>query len=209
MTTAQEALGRMMAGNRRFTSGRGGQGMAVDREGLRELAAGQQPMAAVLACADSRVPVELIFDQRPGELFVIRVAGNIAASTQLGSLEFAVQQLGTQLVMVLGHTGCGAVQAALDDLRQDAGDLPPNLRAVVDQVRPSLEGLLGTELQRDPDALAREAVRAHVLAVVAGLPAESELLGRELASGRLGIVGAEYALETGAVDVFHGLPAGG
>jgi carbonic anhydrase len=152
------------------------------------------------------VPVEIVFDQGLGDLFVIRVAGNIVAPSQVGSVEFAAERFGTRLVVVLGHTRCGAIEATLDDL-QHATELPSaNLSSIVDRIRPSLEGLLATELRHDWDALTRHAVRAHVRVSADYLRHGSKLLEQLIERDELMVIGAEYSLETGVVDFFDGLP---
>jgi len=172
-----------------------------------ELLASQWPFAVVLGCSDSRVPVEMIFDHGLGDLFVIRVAGNICAPSQVGSVEFAAERYGTRLVVVLGHTRCGAVQATLDELQRPTESQSRNLRSIVDRIRPSVEGLLETELTRDKDALALRAIRANVRVAANHLRHGSDVLEQLIQKDGLLIVGAEYALETGDVDFFDGLPA--
>src|SRR3954468_6328369 len=135
-------------------------GTGVSRPTRRaELVSGQEPCAIVLGCSDSRVPAEIVFDQGLGDLFVIRVAGNIVAPSQVGSVEFAAERFGTRLVVVLGHSQCGAIVATVDELTRTTGNPSKNLRSIVDRVRPSVEVLLGTELRHDRDALIRNAVR--------------------------------------------------
>jgi carbonic anhydrase len=202
-----EALERLREGNRRFVQGVRSLGALTSETRRSDLLAGQQPFAVVLGCSDSRVPVEIIFDAGLGDLFVIRVAGNIVAPHQIGSVEFAAEKFGTRLVVVLGHTHCGAVQATLKELRQPTESLSRNLRSIVDRIRPSVEGLVTTELGGDPDVLAREAVRANVRASADNLRRGSQVLDRLAVSDGLLIVSAEYSLETGAVDFFDGVPA--
>jgi carbonic anhydrase len=169
-----------------------------------ELAAGQEPFAIILGCSDSRVPAEIVFDQGLGDLFVIRVAGNIVASSQVGSVEFAAEQFGTPLVVVLGHSRCGAIQATLDELRRPKENQSRNLRSIVDRIRPSVEPLLATGLRNDPEALVRQAVRANVLASANHLRHGSEVLEQLIEREGLLVAGAEYSLETGLVDFFDG-----
>jgi carbonic anhydrase len=176
-----------------------------------DLLAGQQPFAIILGCSDSRVPAELVFDQGFGDLFVIRVAGNIVAPSLVGSVEFAAIKFDTRLVVVLGHSQCGAVLATLDELRAPSARQSRNLRSIVNRVRPSVEPLLATELRHDPEALVRAAVRANVRVSVDHLRHGSEILEDLVAREGLRIVGAEYSLETGLVE-FHddaGEEAGG
>jgi carbonic anhydrase len=207
MLTAYEALQRLREGNDRFVAGVGRRGSVADRARLRELAAGQQPFAVVLGCSDSRVPAEIVFDQGLGDLFVIRVAGNIVAPSQVGSIEFAAARFGTRLVVVLGHTQCGAVLATLEELRRPAARQSPNLRCIVDRVRPAVEPLLATELRDDPEALVRCAVRANIRAAAEHLRHSSAIVRRLIETEGVVVVGAEYALETGIVDFFDGVPA--
>lgn len=206
MISAREALERLRDGNRRFVSGVRGSDTLTSQARRSELVAGQEPFAVVLGCSDSRVPAELVFDQGLGDLFVIRVAGNIVASSQVGSVEFAAERFGTPLVVVLGHSQCGVVLATIEELMRPTENQSRNLRSIVDRVRPSLETLLATELGHDPDALVRHAVRANIRVSADHLRYGSEVLEHRIRSGRLLIVGAEYSLETGVVDFFDGVP---
>jgi len=207
MITARQALERLREGNRRFVAGVRSLETLTSQTRRSEFVAGQKPFAVILGCSDSRVPVELVFDQGLGDLFVIRVAGNIVAASQIGSVEFAAAQFGTPLVVVLGHTRCGAVQATLDELRRPSENQTRNLRSIVDRIRPAVEGLLETELSHDREALARQAVRANVRVSANFLRHGSPILEELIEGGRLLVVGAEYALETGQVEFFDGLPA--
>jgi len=209
MTTARDALERLREGNRRFAAGVRSLDTLTSQTRRSEFLAGQKPFAVILGCSDSRVPVELIFDQGLGDLFVIRVAGNIVAASQIGSVEFAAAQFATPLVVVLGHTRCGAVQATLDELRRPSENQSRNLRSIVDRIRPAVEGLLATELSHDGEALARQAVRANVRVSANFLRHGSPILEELIEGDRLLVVGAEYALETGRVEFFDGLPASG
>jgi carbonic anhydrase len=203
---AREALERLREGNRRFVSGAPSLDTAATHVRRMEFVAGQEPFAVILGCSDSRVPVEIVFDQGLGDLFVIRVAGNIVAPSQIGSVEFAAERFGTRLVVVLGHTNCGAIQATLDDLQQPNDAQSLNLGSIVQRIRPAVEGLLATELRRDHEALAREAVRANVRVSADYLRHGSEVLERLIRNDGLHVVGAEYSLETGVVDFFDGVP---
>ena len=205
---ALEALGRLREGNRRFASGTGSVDGLPSRTRRAELLTGQQPFAIVLGCSDSRVPAELVFDQGLGDLFVIRVAGNIVAPSQIGSVEFAAERFGTRLVVVLGHSQCGAVLATLEELRRPNEGQSRNLRSIVDRIRPSVEGLLATPLVKDLDTLVREAVRANVRASANQLRHGSEVLERLIDHDGLLVVGAEYSLESGMVDIFDGVGEG-
>jgi len=206
MISASQALERLRDGNRRFVSGDRSRDGPTSRARRSEVATSQEPFAIVLGCSDSRVPAEIVFDQGLGDLFVIRVAGNIVASSQVGSVEFAAERFGTPLVVVLGHSQCGAVLATLEQLTRPREDQSRNLRSIVDRVRPSVEPLLATELRHDPEALVRQAVRANVRVSASHLRHGSELLEQLIQRRGLLVVGAEYALETGVVEFFDGVP---
>jgi carbonic anhydrase len=205
MISALEALERLREGNRRFVSGVRSIDSLISQTQRSELVAGQEPFAVIIGCSDSRVPVEIVFDQGLGDLFVIRIAGNIVAPSQVGSVEFAAERFGTRLVVVLGHTRCGAVQATLEELHRPTKNQSRNLRSIVDHIRPSVEGLLVTELRHDREALARHAVRANIRASANHLRHGSEILEQLIQREELLVVSAEYSLETGAVDFFDGL----
>jgi len=200
-TSAQEAIQRLRDGNRRFVSGIGS-----DTSGTRrfEFTQDQKPFAIVLGCSDSRVPAEIVFDQGLGDLFVIRVAGNIVAPSGVGSVEFAASRFGTRLVVVLGHSQCGAVQATLEELQRPVENQSRNLRSIVDRIRPSAEVLLRTELRHDRAELMRQAVRANISASVNHLRHGSEILEQLIRDDGLLVVGAEYSVETGVVEFFNG-----
>ena len=202
---AADALRRLREGNLRFASGTSALQDALSHGRRAELAERQEPFAIILGCSDSRVPAEIVFDQGLGDLFVIRVAGNIVAPSQVGSIEFAASRFGTELVVVLGHSRCGAIAATLEELRAPTERQSRNLRAIVDRVRPSVESLLATELRHDPDALARAAVRANIRASADHLRHGSEVLEELIRAGRLLVVGAEYSLESGRVEFFDGV----
>jgi carbonic anhydrase len=206
MRQALEILERLRAGNARFASGIRSSAALTSPARRNGLVADQNPFAIVLGCSDSRVPAEIVFDQGLGDLFVIRVAGNIVAPSQIGSVEFAAEWYGTRLVVVLGHSRCGAVLATLEELLQRSRHPSRNLRAIVDRVRPSVEPLMMTELRNNPEELTRQAVRANIRASANQLRHGSEVLERLIQEQRLLIVGAEYSLETGIVDFFDGLP---
>lgn len=209
MISAQEALERLREGNGRFVSGVPSDDTLSNQTRRSKLAAGQEPFAIILGCSDSRVPAEIVFDQGLGDLFVIRVAGNIVAPSQIGSVEFAAERFGTRLVVVLGHSQCGAVRATLEALQQPTDNQSRNLRSIVDRVRPSVEALLSTELRHDPEALVRHAVRAHVRISASQLRHGSEVLEQFIQRDGLLVLGAEYSLETGVVDFFDGVPKAG
>ena len=206
MISGHEALARLREGNRRFVSGMDDPDATPNQARRLALARGQQPFAIVLGCSDSRVPAELVFGQGFGDLFVIRVAGNIVAPSQVGSVEFAAARFGTRLAVVVGHTQCGAIAATIEELRQPASHQSPNLRSIVDRIRPAVEPLLATRVGQQPDALLAHAGRANVRAAADHLRHGSELLERLVERDGLLIVGAEYCLETGVVDFFDGVP---
>lgn len=206
MLSATEALDRLRAGNGRFVAGVRSVETLMSQTRRDELVAGQQPFAVILGCSDSRVPVEIVFDQGLGALFVIRVAGNIVASSQVGSVEFAAARFGTRLVVVLGHTHCGAVQATLDELKRPTESQSRNLRSIVDRIRPGVEGLLEGEWRSDPESLVRRAVRANVRVAANQLRHGSAVLEQLIQEEGLAVVGAEYSLETGIVEFFDGVP---
>ena len=206
MISARDALERLREGNRRFMSGVRRSDMLATQTRRSELAAGQEPFAIILGCSDSRVPAEIVFDQGLGDLFVIRVAGNIVASSQIGSVEFAAERFSTPLVVVLGHSRCGAVLATLEELMRPRENQSRNLRSIVDRIRPSVEVLLATELRHDSDALVRHAVRSNVRVSANQLRHGSEVLEQLIQREGLLVVGAEYSLETGVVDFFDGVP---
>lgn len=208
MQRALDALARLREGNTRFLSGPPGRDALADRHRLRALSAGQDPFAIILGCADSRVPAEIVFDQGLGDLFVIRVAGNIVAPSLVGSVEFSATRYGTPLVVVLGHSNCGAVLATIEELQRPSSDQSRNLRSIVDRIRPSVEGLIHSGLQHDPERLIREAVRVNIRASASQLRHGSEVLEQLIGEDRLMVVGAEYSLETGVVDFFDGIPPG-
>jgi carbonic anhydrase len=187
---ANEALARLREGNRRFVESHQGPPARPSTS--------QEPFAIVLGCSDARVPAELVFGQGFGDLFVIRVAGNIVAPSQVGSVEFAAELFGIRLAVVLGHTQCGAVTATLQALRQPQSLVSPNLRAIVDRIRPAVEPLLAAPTRSETELLAA-AVRANVRASVQQLRHGSMLLERRTERDGFLIVGAEYCLETGAV----------
>jgi carbonic anhydrase len=206
MISAIEALARLQEGNRRFAANQAkGRSLSTSAPAAA-LITGQEPFAIILGCSDSRVPAELVFDQGFGDLFVIRVAGNIVAPSQVGSVEFAASQFSTRLVVVLGHSQCGAVGAALDELQGSATAQSRNLRSIVDRVRPALETLVEMPGAQNRETLLEEGVRANVRASADQLRHGSELLENLIRSDGLVVIGAVYSLESGAVDFFDGVP---
>jgi len=206
MISAREGLERLREGNRRFVSGVRSGDIVANHTRRNEVAGGQEPFAIILGCSDSRVPAEIVFDQGLGDLFVIRVAGNIVASSQIGSVEFAAERFATPLVVVLGHSQCGAVVATLEELMRPREKQSRNLRSIVDRIRPSVEALLATELRHEPEALVRHAVRSNVRVSTNQLRHGSEVLEQLIEREGLLVVGAEYSLEIGVVDFFDGVP---
>ncbi|HET9424001.1 MAG TPA: carbonic anhydrase [Gemmatimonadaceae bacterium] len=201
MIPPREALDRLREGNTRFVANvRDSDPFIHTRRA--ELATGQQPFAIILGCSDSRVPAEIVFDQGLGDLFVIRVAGNIVAPSQVGSVEFAAARFDTRLVVVLGHSQCGAIGATLEEL-ENPQNKSRNLQSIVDRVRPAIAGLLATDLRHNREALVKEAVRANIRASVDHLRHGSAILEQLAEDNGLLIVGAEYSLETGVVEFFE------
>ncbi len=203
MITATQALEKLVDGNRRFVKGEIDADSQARRAHQPGQSGGQAPFAIILACSDSRVPVEMVFDAGFGDLFVIRVAGNIVAPSQVGSIEFAAEKFGCPLVIVLGHTHCGAVAAALDELTLKESHRSPNLRSIVDRVRPAVEPVLKAHGGRASEAALRESVRSNVRASVERLSHGSLILEKLIEAGELTVVGAEYSIETGEVEFFR------
>lgn len=205
MIPASAALDRLREGNQRFVAERRAGGAGTGPARRRELLESQEPFAIVLGCSDSRVPAEIVFDQGLGDLFVIRVAGNVIAPSLVGSVEFAAERFGTRLVVVLGHSRCGAVLATLEELERPSEHRSVNLQAIVDRVRPAVQPLLEGE-RPPPDALVARAVRANIRASANHLRHGSRILEQLIAQDGLLVVGAEYSLESGVVDFFDGVP---
>lgn len=200
MITAAEALQSLVLGNHRFMNGEGGRDLDFEHARRRELVDGQAPFAIILGCSDSRCPLELIFDQGLGDLFVIRVAGNVVSPAQIGSIEFAASKFGTPLVIVVGHTQCGAVAATVDHV-VSGGEVPtPHLGFIVDSIRPAVEAVRKEHPAMENAALVSAATRQNVRHTVRALKNGSDLLNSRLEAGLLTIVGAEYSLETGHVE---------
>lgn len=202
MISANDALLRLKEGNLRFRAGES-QHIEVDALIHPQLASDQAPFAIILGCSDSRVPAEIVFGQGVGDLFVIRVAGNIVAPSQIGSIEFAAEKFGTRLVVVLGHSMCGAVEATLEQLTQPTESRSPNLYAIVDRIRPAIEPLINSANSDDPVDLMQRAVRSNIEASVENLRHGSSILESLITQGKLLIVGAEYCLDSGVVDFFE------
>jgi carbonic anhydrase len=207
MVAAREALDRLREGNDRFAAGLRSVDALMSHTRRDALMEGQRPFAVILGCSDSRVPVETVFDQGLGDLFVIRVAGNIVAPSQVGSVEFAAERFETRLVVVLGHTRCGAIEATLEELQRPTESQSKNLRSIVDRIRPAVQHLVPARPGGDPAALTNRAVRANVSMSAKQLRHGSDVLEQLTRSDGLLVVGAEYSLETGVVDFFDGVPA--
>ena len=206
MIPAAEALQRLREGNARFASGDRCRETFLGHTERDKHVDGQNPFAVILGCSDSRVPVEMVFDQGLGDLFVIRVAGNIVAPSQIGSIEFAAEQFGTQLVVVMGHSQCGAVQATIEQLLRPSNMQSPNLRSIVDRIRPAVEGLLADQPAHDDESLAHHAIQANVRASVENLRHGSEIIEGLIQNEGLLVVGAEYSLESGTVEFLDEIP---
>jgi carbonic anhydrase len=204
--TGPEALQRLLEGNRRFVDGTSIVDAQARLSRRAALVSGQQPFAIILGCSDSRVPAEIVFDQGLGDLFVIRVAGNIVAPSQIGSVEFAADQFEIRLVVVLGHSRCGAIKVTLSEIRSPNPAHSRNVRSIVDRIRPSVKGLILSGAATETDDIVEQAVRANVRVAAHQLRHGSEVIERLVENEGLLVVGAEYSLETGLVDVFDGLP---
>lgn len=201
MPAPEEALRRLVDGNRRF---RKGNGTNSAHGWSHELAQGRQsPFAVVLGCSDSRTPVEILFDQGFGELFVVRIAGNIVAPSVVGSIEFAASEFGTRLVVVMGHTQCGAIGATVRALETGSGPASNNIRDITDRIAPHIQGMIGPH---NPPAVVHQAMRANVRNSAEHLRRGSRVLEELVMAGRVLVVGAEYELETGYVRFFDGVP---
>jgi len=199
---SKEALNKLIQGNKAYVSS--------DKDGMNnnftphETILEQNPFAIILGCSDSRVPAEIVFRQGLGDLFVIRIAGNIVAPSQIGSIEFACQQFGTPLVVVLGHTHCGAIRATVESLINDSDDFSPNLASIVDLVTPAVLPLVdGKEDIQADEHLCHTAMQANVEQSVNTLKTASRTIRRLIKSGDLEIVGAEYSIETGEVTFYQ------
>ena len=205
MLSASDALKRLQEGNKRFVSGVRSIDTLVKQVHRKDFFDVQAPFAIILGCSDSRVPAEIVFDQGLGDLFVIRVAGNVVAPSQIGSVEFAAELFGTRLVVVLGHSMCGAVKATLDDLEHPSDTRSTNVLSIVNRIRPGVEPLFRTELRKNPEQLLDACIHANIMASVNHLRHGSQELEQMIQKGGLTIVGAEYSLKTGEVEFFEGV----
>jgi len=200
---ADKALQTLIEGNQRYIAGTSDDAKLTITTRRQSINAGQSPFAVILGCSDSRVPVELVFNQGLGDLFVIRVAGNIAAPSQIGSVEYACQHLGTRLVVVLGHSHCGAINATVDSLLGELDELSPNIASIVDHVSPAVHPVVMHKQYTDKDELINQAMRANVEQSVSGLQMRSPILRDMVNKNKIKIIGAEYSIETGVVDFYR------
>lgn len=198
--SAVTALQKLRDGNARFAAHARGTGTLLTAARRAKLTAAQEPFAIVLGCSDSRVPVEIVFNQGPGDLFVIRVAGNIVAPSLVGSVEFAADRFGTRLVVVMGHSSCGAIAATIEELHRPTTNQSPNQRAIVERIRPGVEALVTSKEAEGALAVEHAAMTANVLASVDQLRHGSALIEGLIRSDGLLVVGAWYSLETGKVE---------
>lgn len=206
MISAQEALQRLREGNQRYVEETRSSDTLTGHVRRRAVAEIQEPFAVILGCSDSRVPAEIIFDQGLGDLFVIRVAGNIVAPSQIGSVEFAAERFGLRLVVVLGHSSCGAITATLEELSRGSKEQSRHMRSIVDRIRPSVQAFLGTSIAKDKEALIHHSVRQNIRMSANHLRHGSDVLEHLIEKNGLVVVGAEYNLGTGIVEFFDGLP---
>jgi carbonic anhydrase len=195
MIDANEALQRLQEGNERYLAGEGG---GASMQDFAPLAADQSPAVILLGCSDSRVVPEVLFDQGLGELFVVRVAGNMASPEVMASIEFAVLRFGSPLLVVLGHTDCGAVSAAMAELSEPTADIPRNIKSLVDRMTPAIKSVRPS--QDDDGGWMEKAVRANVSASLRHLLQTSGPIKEAVGAQTLTVVGAEYNLSTGAVE---------
>jgi len=205
MISAPEALERLREGNLRYVEETRSSDTLTGRMRRRAVADAQTPFAVILGCSDSRVPAEIVFDQGLGDLFVIRVAGNIVAPSQIGSVEFAAERYGVRLVVVLGHSSCGAILATIEELSRGSKEQSRHLGSIVDRIRPSVQSFIGTSIANDHDTLVHHAVRANIRMSANHLRHGSDVLEQLIENHGLMVVGAEYSLDTGVVEFFDGL----
>jgi carbonic anhydrase len=206
MHRAISAFRSLEEGNLRFAAGQSNIANISNEERRAQLLEAQHPSAVILGCSDSRVPAEIIFDQGLGDLFVIRVAGNVVAPSGVGSIEYAVEQCGTRLIVVLGHSDCGAVSATMEELKRPHESRSPNLQSIVDRISPSVQPLLDADVTDDPKSLVNHAVRANVRASVRALKSGSPIIEQWIEEDYLFVIGANYSLETGQVEFFDRIP---
>lgn len=200
---ANHALKKLREGNQLFVDAISDGKPLVSNIRHAQLGSEQKPFAIILGCSDSRVPAELVFSQGMGDLFVIRVAGNVVAPSQIGSVEFACQQFGTELVVVLGHQNCGAISATVDSLLGDPDSISPNIAAIVDRVTPAVHSIVAGHPPEDREELLHKAMRANVEQSVQGLQMRSRIIRGLIGQNRLKVVGAEYSIESGVVKFYE------
>ena len=192
--SAEEGIEILKSGNARFVSGKR-KFARLDRERINETALAQKPFATILACSDSRVPVESVFDAGIGELFVVRVAGNVCSDHEVGSIEYAVEHLKTPLVVVLGHTYCGAVTAVVEH-----ADVRGKFPHLSEHIMPAYEQALAVRPHSEPQGLIDEAIRCNVRKAIGDISRNSPGIRSMLVEGRVKIVGAIYDLKSGTVE---------
>lgn len=207
MFSAYEAIDRLREGNRQYVRAGYGPNTRLNNPWRFETANERKPFAIILGCSDARVPPEIVFNQGPGDLFVVRVAGNIVALSQRDSVEFAAEQLGCRLIVVLGHSQCRAVTMTLDVLRQSPAYQCRIPQSFVSRIRPAIERQLYDESRVDFDTLVRDAISANIVASVNQLRDDSKVLQRLFQKEGLLVVGAEYSVETGVVEFLHSTKA--
>lgn len=195
--TPDAALAELLAGNQRFVEGKA-QHPRADLARVKELARGQAPYAIVLTCSDSRVAPELLFDKGLGEIFVVRVAGNIPDPIVLGSIEYAAEHLGSPLVMVLGHERCGAVAATVAHKGKPHG----NIGAIVKTIAPAAAQAKAAGKDKEPAQVVEDAADLNVKAVTRSLTRQSTVLAHRVKDGKLKVVSAKYDLDEGKVTLF-------
>jgi len=200
---AKNALLRLIQGNRRFVKNRSTGIVAIQRNARKLMLKSRGPFAIILSCSDSRAPSEILFDQGLGDLFVIRVAGNVVAPSLIGSVEFAAATTQARLVVVMGHTQCGAIQATFDAVQGKKAVLSENIHDIVERISPHIHRLVARKkgsVKRED--ILRDAVRANVLASANHLRHGSRFLENMVRDKELMIVGAEYDIDSGIVDFF-------
>jgi len=195
--SAEQALQKLMDGNSRFVESKMAGSSLCDATARGKLAKSQHPYAIILSCSDSRVPPELIFDQALGEIFVVRVAGNVADPIVLGSIEYATEHLGSPLIMVLGHERCGAVTAAVGSKGKHEG----NIGAILSAIEPAAKKAKVISKGKPQEELVECAVEVNAKAVAAALTKKSKVLAEQLKEGKIKIVSAKYDLDDGKVTI--------
>lgn len=204
--SSSEALTRLIEGNQRFVNNTVSVNSITHEQRRLQNINGQSPYAIILSCSDSRVPSEIVFDQGLGDLFIIRVAGNVVAPSIIGSIEFAASTFGTQLVVVMGHTNCGAVSAALDIEQNRKGVPSENIRDIINRILPSIKPIVRNSKinpQLSKEIILKECIQANTMASINEIRYGSKIIESLIENKKLAIVGAEYSLETGKVTFFE------